>query len=267
MKGLVLLLALTLLSCGRGSDIDASELRGIGIDQNIGKPLPQGARFRDDSGRDVRLGDYFGERPIILALVYNRCPLLCNMTLSGLVGALKPLELEPGRDFDVIAASFDPAEPTEVAAAQKQRYVKRYGRAGAENAFHFLTGGDEAIASITQAAGFRYEWDAELKQWAHPAALIVLTTDGRIARYFYGTEFSPRDLRLALVEAGEGKIGRLTDELLLLCYRYDPATGTYSASALGAVRIGGVLTLLGLLGFIVTSVVRDRRRRRDRGSR
>jgi protein SCO1 len=267
MRFVVALCLVLVVGCSRaGSSLDTSELRGIGIDQRLGHAIPKDAAFRDETGRSVALGDYLGGRPIILALVYNRCPMLCNMTLSGLVGALKAVELAPGRDFDVIAASFDPKEPAEVAAAQKHRYVERYGRPGAEDAFHFLTGDAGSIAELTEAVGFRYEWDEELQQWAHPAALIVLTPDGRIARYFYGTEFSPRDLRFALVEASDGKVGRLTDQLLLLCYRYDPQKGSYSASALGAVRIGGAFTALGLGAFIVTSVLRERRRRRNDGA-
>ena len=178
------------------------------------------------AARSVKLGDYFGERPVLLVLHYSSCPMLCNQLLIGFVASLKPLQETVGREFDVVAVSFDPKETPERAATSKDKYAKRYGRDGAGAGFHFLTGTQASIDALTSAVGFRYEYDEELEQYAHASGVTVLTPSGEIARYFFGTEFPPRDLRLAMNEATDGKLGSLTDELLLLCYRYDPATGT-----------------------------------------
>jgi protein SCO1 len=244
------------------SSLGPQTLREIGIDQRIGEQLPLDLTFVDENGKQVKLGRYFGKRPVVLALVYNACPMLCHQVLEGMMGSLHTLELDAGRDFDVLVVSFDPKEEPSVARAVRDKLVQRYARKGSEGAFHVLTGEPEPIRRLTEAVGFRYKYDDKLGQYAHPSALFVLTPNGKLARYFFGAEFPPRDMRLAIVESSEGKLGTLTDELLMLCYRYDPVHGTYSASVIGAVRIGAVAVLLGLAVFITTSLRRERRRRK-----
>jgi protein SCO1/2 len=224
-------------------------LRDVGIDQRLNHQAPLHLSFRDEEGRAVRLGDYFGRRPVILALVYYECPMLCTQVLNGLVSALGVLSFDAGREFDVVAVSFDPGEGPELARAKKHAYLERYRRPGAERGWHFLTGAQPAIAELTRAVGFRYVYDERRDQFAHGAAVIVLTPSGRIARYFYGIEYAPRDLRLGLVEASANRIGSIADQVLLLCYHYDPASGRYGFVALTLVRIGGVLTVAAIVGF------------------
>jgi protein SCO1/2 len=233
-------------------------LREVGIDQRLNHQAPLDLPFRDEEGRAVRLGDYFGRRPVILALVYYECPMLCTQVLNGLVGALGVLSFDAGREFDVVAVSFDPGEGPALARAKKHAYLERYRRPGAERGWHFLTGGQPAIAELTRAVGFRYVYDETLDQFAHGAAVIVLTPSGTIARYFYGIEYAPRDLRLGLVEASANRIGSIADQVLLLCYHYDPAAGRYGFIALGLVRIGGVLTVAALVLFVLLERRRDR---------
>jgi protein SCO1/2 len=257
-----------------GCDLSSSDLAGsrsalgpnalseIGIDQHIGEQVPLDASFTDSRGHTAPLSEHMGDRPIVLALVYNRCPMLCNQVLQGLVSSLKVLELDAGEDFDVLAVSFDPKEPTSRAAESRAKFLRLYDRGGADQGVQFLTGEPPAIEALTEAVGFRYRYDPDIDQYAHAAALVVLTPGGEVARYFYGTEYSPRDMRLSLVEASEGEVGSVTDDLLLLCYQYDPQTGTYSAAAIGAIRIGGVLTLALVFGFVGVSLRRERRRRR-----
>jgi protein SCO1/2 len=232
-------------------------LREVGIDQRLNEQAPLHLSFRDEEGRAVRLGDYFGRRPVILALVYYECPMLCTQVLNGLVGALRVLSFDAGREFDVVAVSFDPGEGPGLARAKKQTYLERYGRPGSAQGWHFLTGDQQAIAELTRAVGFRYVYDATLDQFAHGAAVIVLTPSGIVSRYFYGIEYAPRDLRLGLVEASANRIGSAVDRVLLLCYHYDPATGRYGFIALTLVRIGGVLTVAALALFLIL----ERRRR------
>ena len=219
-------------------------LREVGFDQNIGATLPLATEFRDEKGEAVALGSYFGSRPVLLSLVYYECPMLCTMSLNGLVSSLRALDLEPGRDFEIVTVSFEPREGPELAAAKKTRYVEEYGRAGAAEAWHFLTGDAEAIRALTETVGFRYVWDEVSKQYAHASGAIIVTPDGKLARYFYGIEYSPRDLRLGMVEASAGKLGGVVDQVLLYCYRYDPEAGSYAAVALNMVRAGGVATIL-----------------------
>jgi protein SCO1/2 len=243
------------------ADEKPAMLREVGIDQRLNERVPLDLVFRDEAGRTVRLGDYFGARPVVLALVYYECPMLCTQVLNGLVGTLKSFAFEPGREFEVVAVSFDPSEGSDLAALKKANYLARYGRPATADGWHFLTGDAESIAALTKAVGFRYVYDERIQQFAHGAALTVLTPSGVISRYFYGIEYSPRDLRLGLVEAAAGRIGNAIDQFLLLCYHYDPATGRYSATALGAVRLGGVLTVAALAAFILVSL------RRERGAR
>lgn len=233
-------------------------LRDVGFDQKLGETVPLDTPLRDETGRNVRLGDYLGRRPVVLSLVYYECPMLCTLALNGLGSALSVLSFDPGKDFEIVTVSFNPKETPELAAAKKKVYLQRYKKQGAPEAWHFLTGDAASIARLTEAVGFRYAWDAETRQFAHPAGVMVLTPQGKIARYLYGVEYAPRDLRLALVEAAAGKIGSPVDQFLLYCYQYDPATGKYSAAILRIVRLAGVLTVLGLAAFLGAMWRRER---------
>jgi protein SCO1/2 len=244
----------------QGSGIGTAALAGVGFDQRLGESIPLDAAFRDEEGRPVVLSQYLGQRPVVLALVYNECPMLCSLVLSGLTGALRAVSTDVGKDFDVLVVSFDPRDTPETARKKKEMVVRRYKRAGSEAGFHFLTGAPEPIERLTQAVGFRYEHDAKLGQFAHPSGIVVLTPAGVIARYLFGSEFAPRDLGLAVAEASQGKVGSVATKLLMLCYQYDPKTGTYSATAIGALRVGGVATFLALAAFVATSLARERRR-------
>jgi len=243
---------------------EPSILRGVGIDQRLDEQLPLDTPFRDESGREVRLGEYFGEKPVILSLVYYQCPMLCTLVLNGLASALDVLTFDVGKEFDIVTISFDPRDTPQLAAAKKQSYLQRYRRPGAATGWHFLTGSAASIERVATAAGFRYAFDPEQQQFAHAAGIIILTPEGRVARYFYGVEYAPRDLRLGLIEASEHKIGTPVDEVLLYCFHYDPHTGRYGAVVMNIVRLGGVVTLLALATFVVVMVMRDRRRQQRR---
>lgn len=234
-------------------------LEQVDFEQRLGNQVPLDLVFRDEAGETVRLGDYFQGKPVILTLSYYECPMLCTLVLNGLVSALRVLRFDLGKEFVAINVSFNPRESPELAAAKKAAYLKEYRRPGAERGWHFLTGDEGSIRQLTEAVGFRYAWDDKSQQYAHATGLVVLTPGGRIARYFYGVEFSPRDLRFGLIEAADGKIGSPVDKVLLYCFHYDPATGRYSAIALNSVRIGGVLTLAALVTFIVVMLRRERR--------
>jgi len=234
-------------------------LREVGIDQKLDEPVPLDLEFSDEQGRVVRLGDYFGARPVVLALVYYECPMLCTQVLNGLVGSLEALAFNPAQAFEVVVVSFDPGETPALAAASRQTALRRYGRPGTEAGWHFLTGRESSIRALTGAVGFRYAYDEAIDQYAHPAAITVLTGDGRVSKYLYGIEFAPRDLRLALVEAADGRIGTAVDQALLFCYHYDPETGTYGLVVMNLIRTGGVLTLVGLGAFILLALRRERR--------
>jgi protein SCO1/2 len=230
------------------------------IDQKLNNQIPLDLTFRDETGQQVQLKNYFGKKPAVLALVYYRCPMLCTMTLNSMSATFKPLKLEMGKDFDVITVSFDPRETPELAAAKKRAYVKEYGRGGAESGWHFLTGDEKSIAALAQSCGFNFFYDPRTDQFGHASAIMLLTPDGRISRYFYGLEYSANDVRLGLIEASGGKIGSKTDQLLLLCYQSDPTTGRYGLAIMRAVRIGGILTLLTLASFILFALRRERRK-------
>jgi protein SCO1/2 len=230
-------------------------LHEIGIDQKLGERLPLDARFTDEDGRSVALGKYFESgRPAIVALVYYECPMLCNEVLNGLTGSLKGISLNAGKDFDVIAISFDAREDGKPELAKNKRlaYLERYGRSGTENGWHFLTGSQESIDAVTNAAGFKYRWDEKSGQFAHVGGVMLVTPDGRMARYFYGIDYAPRDLKLGIMETAENTVGTAADQLLLYCYHYDPASGKYGLSILRVMRLAGVATLLGmgLMGFV-----------------
>lgn len=231
---------------------------GIGIDQRLNETVDAALAFRDEAGRAVRLGDLLGRRPVVLAPVYYACPSLCQQVLNGLAKSLRPVDLRPGADFDVVAFSIDPRETPAQAEAAKAAVLRRYGRPRSAAGWHFLTGEEASARALADRIGFRYRYDAATGQYAHAAGLMVLTPDGRLARYFFGLEPSARDLRLALVEAADGRIGTLADRVLLFCLRWDPAKGRYTWAALGAMRAGGVLTLLGMALWIGRSLRRRR---------
>lgn len=232
-------------------------LRDIGFDQHINDRIPLDVPFRDEAGRSVTIGDYFGKRPVVLLFAYYDCPMLCTMVINGLSSALGVLSLDPGKDFEIVTVSFNPKDTPETARAKKAIYIERYKRPGASDAWHFLSGDQRSIDRLTKAAGFKYAWDADTKQFAHPTGVIVLTPDGRLARYLFGIEYGPRDLRYALVEASEGRVGNTVDALLLYCYHYDPETGRYGLAIMRTVRVAAAGTVLVLAGFIIVMVRRE----------
>jgi len=242
-----------------GAQSPAEVIQQVAFEQKINQPLPLGLKFRDEAGREVALGDYFGRRPVVLALVYYECPMLCTFVLNGLVKSLKVLKFEPGREFDVVVVSFNPAETPALAAEKKAAYLREYGRAATAAGWHFLTGEPEAIAALTEAAGFRYFYDEKSEQFAHASGIMVATPEGKLFRYFYGIEYAPRDLRLALVEASAGKLGTVVDQVLLYCFHYDPETGKYGVLINRIIRLAGTGTALALGIFLFVMFRRERR--------
>jgi protein SCO1/2 len=215
-------------------------LQGVGIDQKLNAQVPLDLVFRDEAGRPVPLSTFFHSgKPVILALVYYRCPMLCTQILTGLESGLKAVSLNPGQDFEIVSVSFDPKDTPEIAGPKKQMYVKRYGRPNTANGWHFLTGDEANIKALTDAVGFHYKYDPATDQFAHASGIMIATPDGRLSKYFYGVDYAPRDLRLGLVEASENRIGSPVDKILLFCYHYDPATGKYGAVAMNLVRAAG----------------------------
>ena len=237
-------------------------LNGVGIDQKLNEQLPLDLVLKNENGESVKLGDYFGKKPVILSLVYYQCPMLCNQVLNGMVTAFRTMAFAPGKEFDVVTISFDPRETPALAAAKKKTYVDYFAeekRASAAAGWHFLTADEASIARITSSVGFRYHWDEATNQFAHASAVFVATPQGKLARYFYGIEYAPRDLRLGLIEASENKIGSPVDQLLLYCYHYDPATGKYGAAVMNMMRVAGVITMIGVVALLFGL------RRRSRG--
>jgi protein SCO1/2 len=233
-------------------------LTNVGIEQHLDGQIPPDLAFVDDTGRAVKLGDYFGKKPLILNLVYYNCPMLCGEELAGLSSAMKVVKFDIGKEFEILTVSFNPKETPALAAAKKQEYVKRYGRPTAAAGWHFLTGPAESINVLTKAVGFQYQYDESKNQYAHATAIMVLTPQGRISRYFYGVDFPPKDLRMGLVEASEGKIGNAVDQVLLYCYHYDPAAGRYGAVVSNMLKLGGALTVVLLGGLILILIRLDR---------
>lgn len=221
-------------------------LENVGIEQRLNQQIPADLVFRDETGKSVRLGDYFGRKPIILDLMYFHCPMLCPEVLSGLTTALKGVKFDVGKEFDILSVSFDPRDTPKDASIEKAEWVQRYGRPGAAAGWHFLTGDQNSITALTKAAGFGYRYNPATGQFAHATAIMVLTPDGRLAQYYYGVEYSPKDLRLGLVQASNDKIGNAVDAVLLYCYHYDPATGRYGAVITRVLKISGVATILAL---------------------
>jgi len=245
------------------ADGPQSSVPDVGIDQHLNAQVPLDLTFRDETGSSVQLGDYLGTKPIILVLAYYQCPMLCPLVLDGVVKSLRVLSFDAGKQFAVVVVSFAASETPALAAAKKAQIVQRYARPGTTAGWHFLTGDETAITRLTQTVGFRYTANKEHEQYAHAAGIVVLTPQGRIARYFYGIEFAPNDLRLGLVEAAAEKIGSLADQLLLLCYHYDPTTGKYTAITTNVLRVGGAMTVLALGTFIVVAGRRERRKNGD----
>jgi len=225
-------------------------LENVGIEQHLDAQVPPDLTFRDETDNTVKLGDYFGHKPMILNLVYYNCTMLCGEALAGLSSAMRLVKFDVGNEFDVITVSFDPRETPEMAAAKKKDYVRRYGRANAAAGWHFLTGQPDAINALTKTVGFQYQYDAKSNQYAHATAIMVLTPQGRISRYFYGVDFPPKDLRMGLVEASQGKIGNAVDAVLLYCYHYNPETGKYGAMVANILRLAAAATILLLGGLI-----------------
>jgi protein SCO1 len=232
-------------------------LTKVAFEQRLNEQLPLDLPFTDERGKTVRLGDYFGKKPVVLAFVYYECPMLCTQVLNGLESALRVLNESVGKEFDVVTVSFDPRETPVLALGKKKAYLERYQRPQAEHGWHFLTGSPASIAALTQAAGFGYVWDEASQQFAHPSGIMVATPAGRLSRYFFGIDYSPRDLKFALMESAFDRIGSLADQLLLYCYHYDAERGNYGFVAMRAVRIGGAVTLLALVGFVFVSLRRD----------
>lgn len=235
------------------ANVRPPRLENVGIDQRLDAQVPPDLSFLEETGKTVKLGDYFGRKPLILNLVYYNCTMLCGEALAGLASAMRLVKFDVGNEFDVVTVSFDPRETPAMAAAKKKDYVARYGRANAAAGWHFLTGQPESINALTKAVGFQYQYDSKSNQYAHATAIMVLTPQGHISRYFYGVDFPPKDLRMGLVEASQGKIGNAVDAVLLYCYHYNPETGKYGAMVANILRLaaGATILLLGGLLFIL----------------
>lgn len=250
---------------GQGQDNRPVLARGVTIEQKLSSQVPLDLVFRDEANQPVPLRTYFGEKPVVLALVYYKCPNLCSLTLTEMVHALHRLTFEPGRDYNVVVVSFDPAETPQLAAEKKSNYAKAYGGPGFNAGWHFLTGSQDAISRLTSAVGFRYRWDAPSRQFVHAGGIMVVTPDGRLSRYFYGIRYAPADLRLALVEASQEKIGSPVDDFLLYCFHYDPSQGRYSLVIVNVLKIAGAITLLGLGGLLFL-LMRDDKKQKTRAA-
>jgi len=235
------------------------QFKDVGFAQRLGQQLPLDAAFRDEAGRDVRLGDYFGQKPVVLAFVYFQCPMLCSQVMNGISSALKAIPFTAGKEFDVVLVSFDPRDTPEAANAKKRAHLAYWQRPETANGWHFLTGDKAAIERVTSAAGFTYTWDEATQQFAHVSGVLTVTADGRISRYFYGVEFSPKDLRLSLVDSGQGKVGSVVEHLLLYCYQYDPTSGRYGLVVMSLVRLAGLATVAAMVAYFLLMRRRDAR--------
>jgi protein SCO1/2 len=244
-----------------------SILDQVGLDQRLNQQVPLDLAFVDDNGQPVQLQQYFGQKPVILMLVYYQCPMLCTQVLNGFTGAMNGIvRFNIGREFNVVTVSIDPRDTAQDAAAAKKRYLQRYRRAGAAEGWHFLTGKKDQIDALAQAVGFRYAWDPEIKQYAHASGIMLLTPSGRVAQYYYGIEYAPRDIQLGLIEASKGKIGNVVDQVLLYCYHYDPRQGKYGAAIFNVLRLTALATVMALGGFMLIMFRRDSLAARKGGS-
>jgi protein SCO1/2 len=234
-----------------------AQLQNVGFEPQLNSQIPAGLKFKDETGRDVRLGDFYGQKPVVLAFVYYTCPMLCDQIQQGVVGSLRMLSFNPGQHYEVVFVSFDSRETPAMASEKKKAALSHFHRPETSAGWHFLTGSAENIAAATKAANFRFSFDARANMFAHASGMMILTPDGRISRYFYGVEYPGRDMRLGLVDASAGKIGSPIDHVLLFCYHYDPSTARYSASILRIIRLGGILTIFALIGGILISRRRE----------
>lgn len=241
------------------SSMKPAMLKDVRIQQNLNAQVPLELTFTDEGNRTVRLGQYFQGKPVILAMVYYECPMLCNMTLNGLLRSLNGISLNASDDFQLVAVSINPRESSQIAMAKKETYLEKYPRLHAMNGWHFLTGKQENIKALADVVGFRYSYDPIAKQYAHAAGIMVVTPEGKISKYFYGIEFDKRDLRLGLVEASNHKIGTAVDQILLYCYHYDPATGKYGFMVQRLLQVLGSATFAALFAFVFINLRRDRR--------
>jgi protein SCO1 len=244
-------------SVGPAAATMPTALQNVGFEPPLNGPMPLDLSFRDETGRSVQLREYFGQKPVVLAFVYYNCPMLCDQVEQGVVGVLRMLSFNPGRDYEVVFVSFDSRETPEMAAEKKKKALVHFRRPETDSGWHFLTGSKESIEAAAKAANFRFSFDAKSNLFAHASGVLVLTPDGHISRYFYGVEYPGRDMRLGLVDASAGKIGTPIDHVLLYCYHYDPTAATYSASILKIIRLGGVLTILCIVGGILISRRRE----------
>jgi protein SCO1 len=242
---------------GVNSSTMPAQLKNVGFDPQLNAQIPLDLPFVDENGSNVQLRDYFKQKPVVLAFVYYGCPMLCNQVEQGVVGALRMLSFTPGRDYEVVFVSFDPRESADMAAQKKKSALDHFRRPETASGWHFLTGTKESIDAATKAANFRFSFDTKTNLFAHASGIMLLTPDGRISRYFYGVEYPGRDMRLGLVDASAGKIGTPIDHVLLFCYQYDPSSATYSASILKIIRLGGILTVLCIVGGILIFRRRD----------
>jgi protein SCO1 len=243
-------------------------LKTVGIEQKLGEQLPLDTEFKDEDGRVVKLGTYFNNgRPVVLAFVYYECPMLCNQVLNGLTGSLKGMSFDAGKEYDVVAISFDAREndKADLAKNKKANYLERYNRPGTEKGWHFLTGTEDAIQKVTSAAGFSYKWDEKSNQFAHAAGVMIATPQGKMSRYFYGIDYAPKDIKFGVIESAENKVGSASEKLMLYCYHYDPATGKYGLAILRVIRAAGVLTLFGMGTMIFVFWRRNKKRAVDGG--
>ena len=245
------------LDRGEPSNTAPPQLKDVTFKQKLNDTLPLDAMFKDETGRPVALGSYFGKRPVVLAFVYYSCPMLCTQVMNGISSALTVMPFKIGQDFDVVLVSFDARDTPAVAAEKKQAHLQYWSAENTATSWHFLTGDEATIGRVTSAAGFNYRWDEPTGQFAHVSGVLVVNPDGKLSRYFYGVEYSPKDLRLALVDSGQGKVGSAIDELLLYCYHYDPESGTYGVVVMNLIRLGGVLTMLAMGTFIILMRRRD----------
>ncbi len=259
MSSILSAIATAAIAFAAPQEAPPSPWSGVSFEQRLDAHVAPDLEFTDENGRRVTLGRYFGTKPVVLLLVYYECPMLCTQVLNGFVSTLRALSLDPGEDFEIVTVSIDPRETHELARKKQAKYVEEYGKPEAVSAWHFLTGSEESIARLSDTVGFHFKWDEATQQYAHASGFVTLTPQGRVSKYFYGVEYSPRDLRLALVESSEGRIGTLVDQVLLLCYHYDPTTGKYGVAIMTLVRALGVLTVAVLGGFIVTMLRREKR--------
>jgi protein SCO1/2 len=236
-------------------------IEGVRFEQKLNQQLPLEVTFKDETGQTVHLGDYFGDKPVILVLAYYECPMLCTLVLNGLLASLEELTFDVGNQFDIVTVSFDPGETPELAAAKKEAYIRMYGRPGAAEGWHFLTGDEASIKKLTEAVGFYYNYDSTRDEYAHPTGIMVVTPQGKLARYLYGIDFPPTDLRLGLVEAAENRIGSPVDQILLMCYHYDPVVGKYTVTIMTFVRLAGLVTVGAIGAVIATFLWRDHNRK------